>query len=328
MRHVLHVVLVCTAFLTPALLRADGVASPVNWTARDINGNEVRVPAVAGAAGPWVILFAMADQPRSRDAAKQLTDALKVGGATVVVVVSGENSADGAHRFAAVDGATWPVVADPDYNASGVFNVHVWPTTVVLSQQGVILGHVAGLPKSYLSEVEAHIALAAGRIDQAELEHRLAGQSVIGDDPEQMATRHLTVADRLLDKGLKREAERELDAALNFHPNQPQTQFAMARVALAVGRTDGAVAILDSIPHNTVNPAQLNLLRGKALCAQGKWEAAVGILCDAVKLNPQPAEAWYSLGRAYDQLNQPVKAAEAYRRAFESTDVGRKLRQD
>jgi len=329
MTHVNRILSICTLALSCAsVLAANAPPPPVAWTAHDISGNEVRVPVAKPAAGPAVLLFAMADQTRSRDAAKQLTDALKVGGATVIVVVSGEGAAEGAHRFAAVDGATWPIVADPDYSASGAFNVHVWPTTVIVSPEGAIVGHVAGLPKSYLADVEAHVALASGRINQTELEHRLSGQSVVGDDPEQMAARHVTVAERLLDKDLKQEAGRELDAAIKLNPSSPQTKFAVARLSLAVGRTDAAATVLESIPANTVSPSQMNLLRGKVLCAQGKWDPAIALLTDAVKLNPQPAEAWYSLGRAYEHLNQLAKAAEAYRKAFESTDIGRKLRQD
>jgi len=142
------------------------------------------------------------------------------------------------------------------------------------------------------------------------------------------AARHVTVAERLLDKDLKQEAGRELDAAIKLNPSSPQTKFAVARLSLAVGRTDAAATVLESIPANTVSPSQMNLLRGKVLCAQGKWDPAIALLTDAVKLNPQPAEAWYSLGRAYEHLNQLAKATEAYRKAFESTDIGRKLRQD
>jgi tetratricopeptide (TPR) repeat protein len=320
----------CLVFYLGASAWAADKPAPIDWTGHDINGNVVHVPGVkAGdSSGVSVLLFAMADQGRSQDAAKQLTAALKVGGAKVIVVVSGQEASEGARRFAAVDGATWPVVADSDYSASGTFDVHVWPTTVILSPDGTIAGHVAGLPKSYLADVEAHVALAAGKIDQAELERRLAGTNIVADDPEQMACRRLIVADRLLDKGLKQEAQRELEAAINLHPASAQAKFSVARIALAVGQTKIAVDTLNAIPADAISPSQMNLLRGKVFSAQGQWDSAVPALIDAVKLNPQPAEAWYFLGLAYDQLKEPGKAAEAYRKAFEATETGRKLRQD
>jgi Flp pilus assembly protein TadD len=96
---------------------------------------------------------------------------------------------------------------------------------------------------------------------------------------------------------------------------------------LAVGRSEGVTALLQSIEPNSVSPSQLNLLTGEALAAEGNWQAAVEKYTQALKLNPQPAEVYYHLGRAYEQLKDPAKAAEAYRKAFEYTDQGKRLRQ-
>src|SRR6478736_6807562 len=102
MTHAYRILSICTLTLVSAgMCSGSAPPPPISWTAHDIKGNEVRVPVAKSSAGPAVLLFAMADQTRSRDAAKQLTDALKVGGATVIVVVSGEGAAEGAHRFAA-----------------------------------------------------------------------------------------------------------------------------------------------------------------------------------------------------------------------------------
>lgn len=296
----------------------------VNWTARDTRGEEVRVPSANKCV--CVLLFAMADQPRSQDAAHQLAEALKGTDVHPVVVVSGENASAAAHQFETTE--KWPLVADPTFAACGTFGVHVWPTTVIVAADGTIDGHLAGLPSSYLVDVEAFLAFAGGKIDRAQLQQKLAGQNVISDDPEQMAARHLRVADRLLDKGLKQEAEKELNAAIALRPQIADSRVAIARLLLTAARTAEAIAVIDAIPPDTISPAQLNLLRGKALALQGKWEKAADTLVEAIKLNPQPAEAWYELGQAYDQLKDPAKAAVAYRKAFESTDLGKKLRQE
>ena len=40
----------------------------------------------------------------------------------------------------------------------------------------------------------------------------------------------------------------------------------------------------------------------------GMWEEAVAVLEDGLKINPGFITAMVALGRAYEQLNQPVKA--------------------
>jgi tetratricopeptide (TPR) repeat protein len=313
--------------VTHAALRAAAEqvkSDPVSWTGRALNGDVVSVPTKQTTT---VLLFAMPDQARSRDAVAQLSEAChEQKGICVVLVVSGTGATDNARELLAATKEPWPVVADGDYSASGVFGVHVWPTTVFVDSEGATVAHVAGFPKSYKAEVEANLAVAQGKIDRARAEQIIGGHATIVDDPEQMISRHIIVAERMLEKELPDQAKKEAEAAVTLGPQSPKNKLDLARVLLRVGNVDQAVKLLDSVDAKSINPATLNLLRGEALAAQGKWDAAAKALAEAVKLNPQPAEAWYELGRVYEHLKQPAKAAEAYRNAFEATDLGKKLR--
>ena len=54
-------------------------------------------------------------------------------------------------------------------------------------------------------------------------------------------------------------------------------------------------------------------------------DQAIAYLQEAQKLNPNPAEAQYDLGRAYQQKGDHQQAAAAFRAAFEATATGRGL---
>lgn len=58
--------------------------------------------------------------------------------------------------------------------------------------------------------------------------------------------------------------------------------------------------------------------QGRALLARGKQEEAVKPLRKATSLYPRFAEAWFALGTAYHQMNQPEAAREAYASAIEA----------
>ena len=64
-----------------------------------------------------------------------------------------------------------------------------------------------------------------------------------------------------------------------------------------------------------------------AFIAKAVWDypTTVALIDAAVKLNPNPAEAYYFLGQVYQQLKQADKAAEAFRMAFEATEAGRRV---
>jgi Flp pilus assembly protein TadD len=220
---------------------------------------------------------------------------------------------------------TGPVVLDPDYAACGKMSVHVWPTTVLVNASGQQVAHLAGISNTYAKELEAYLAFASGVIDKAALTQKLAANNVIGDSSGQAASRHLQVADRLLEKGHVAEAQDELAEGLKKEPASVPLKVRMAKVLLLKGDAKGATAIVDTLDAAAVPAWQLNLLRGEAALAQGQVDTALELLQEAVKLNPNPAEAQYQLGLAYQQKDDQQHAAEAFRAAFEATAAGKAL---
>lgn len=293
----------------------------VQWTAKDSKGAAVQVPVEQKAT---LLLFVMPEQPQSRLALAQMGAVLKeVGAVQAVVVVSGDQAAQQAGKLAVE--YPWPVVADPEYAATGKLSVRVWPTAVVVDGAGKVVAHLAGLPKNFSKDLESYLAFASRRIDQAALEERLAHRDVVGDSPEQGANRHLQVAQRLLDKGMIDQARHELAEGLKLHPNFPALRVALAKVLLASGETAEALKLLEQLDRSALPAPQANLLRGKALAQMGKVEEARTLLLEAIKLNPQPAEAWYELGLLYQGQDDAANAAAAFRKAFEATETGRAL---
>ena len=59
----------------------------------------------------------------------------------------------------------------------------------------------------------------------------------------------------------------------------------------------------------------------------GDSQKATTELQEALKLNPDPAEAHYFLGVAYQRQGQPDKAAASFKAAFEHTPTGKLLSQ-
>jgi Flp pilus assembly protein TadD len=94
---------------------------------------------------------------------------------------------------------------------------------------------------------------------------------------------------------------------------------------LQQGDAKGAMTLIDGLDQATVAPWQLNLLRGKAALVQGQVDQAIVYLQGALKLNPNPAEVQYELGKAYQQKGDHQQAAAAFRAAFEATATGRGL---
>jgi tetratricopeptide (TPR) repeat protein len=302
---------------------AEKKASLIHWAAKDVRGQAVEVPQAGQAS---LLLFVRADQPQSLEAIRQANASLKSNpGVQAILVLSGPQDAGALSKV--TDSAQWKgsAVIDPDYVAAGQMAVHVWPTTVVVGGNSEQLAHLPGMSKSYGTELDAYLEFATGKADQATLQRRLNTSEVIADSAEQMAGRHLQVAQRLLEKGSVDQASAELTEGLKLQPKSTSLQLAMAQVLLAQGQTQRALQIADDLDGKGVPAWQINLLRGRAMVMLGKWEQARPLLEQAVKLNPEPAPAYYELALVYQHQKDWQRAAETFRVAFEATSTGKGL---
>ncbi len=183
------------------------------------------------------------------------------GGVQVIGVVSGDAAEAGAKKIA--EATKWNVVADVKYDVSGKMMVRVWPTTVVINGKGEQVAHLAGMSASYGKDLEAYLAFAAGKIDKAALDKRLADNGVVTDSSGQKAERHVLLAEQLANHGEMELAQAELGKAAALKPVDPKVQLAMASVMVMVGDVKGAEAIVGGIKEGTVNPGEMGLVKGQ-----------------------------------------------------------------
>jgi hypothetical protein len=306
-------------FGLPILARAEERTLVVNWTAKDINGVEVKIPAKDR---PTVVAFVRADQQQSKDTLKEIQARLtdpKL--AQAIAIVSGPTSAEGAKQVAGNLPAGWVVVADPDFAASGQMAIHVWPTTLVIKPDGAQAAHLAGSPDN----LATYLDYASSKLDDAGLKARLAAREVVTDSPTQAAARHFQTAQRLLDQGQLEPARAELNEGLKLAPNDPMLALLSARVSIQMDKPKDAIDVLDRLPAGSAPQFQVSLLRGRALIAMQKWSDAKAVLPEALKLNPSPAEVHYLLGLCYQHDQDFAHAADEFRLAIEARDPEHKV---
>jgi Flp pilus assembly protein TadD len=291
------------------------------WSARGTHGQGIVIPS----SQTMLLVFLRPGQPQSDETIKLLAPLLKNrANVQVVGIVSGDEAAVGA---AQLDRGQWtaPVVIDTDYDASGKFGVRVWPTVVIVDPKGQQVAHVPGLPVSFSNDVGAYLDFAAGKLDHAGLDKQLANREVVADSTDQKAARHAEVALRLAEKGMKELAQAEVAKALELKPENPALLLSLARTDLMTGDVKGAEGLLARVPAGTQSPAEMNVLKGWCAIQGGQWTEAKTLLTDATKLNPNPAEALYLLGRVFEHDGDAMHAAECYRKAFEHSTEGKPL---
>jgi tetratricopeptide (TPR) repeat protein len=193
----------------------------------------------------------------------------------------------------------------------------------VVTPDGKELTRLRGLPESYARDLGAYLAFATKKIDRKTLDLKLAGTEIVSDSPEQMAERHLQVALRLMEKGLIEQAQHELDTAVKLQAGNQRIELALARVYLTLDQPLKAQTLLEKYNEKSPLAGEVGTLKGWALVSLKKWDEAIPTLQAAIRLNPNPSEAYFFMGVAYQAKAQWPQAAAAFRSAFESTPTGR-----
>jgi len=269
---------------------------------------------------PSAVLFVRLDQDQSKKAIDQLEKNVPVAGELqVVVVVSGPGAKDAPAALA----NGWKVLRDADYDLAGKMSVHVWPTLVALDAKGVIVGHIGGVSNTFVRDADAYLSLAAGKIDSNEVKTRLASELVVADSPKEKAARHLELARRMMDDGKLDAARSELKQAAILQPDDAAIKLLSAAAALECGLADEAMTALETIKPGSAPQWQLDVIRLRAFVTLQRWDEAKSLLADALKLNPDPAEAYYLAGVIYQHDQQFSEAADAFRK---SCEMSRKLK--
>jgi predicted CXXCH cytochrome family protein len=285
----------------------------VTWSARSVAGSEVKVPADER---PTVLLFLRADQAQSQQAVRMVLAATpQIGLAQVVAIFSGRQAEEHAKAFAATGIADWPVIADPAYALSKTLGVEVWPATLVVQDDGVLVTHVGGAPLSLTVELGAYLDLAMRKIDRAALNRRLAEHDLVGDGPVERAAWHLQMGRKLLEEGKAEEARAILADGLRFQPGSADLQVEMVRALAELKQAEQAMNLVKQLPAGAMPAWEQDLLCGRMLAVLGQWDEARRLVAAVLQQKPDLGEAHYLMGMIYEHDRDWEKAAQEYRAA-------------
>ncbi len=316
----LCIALIMTSTIAGAQPEQQTESTKIQWQAIDTTGSPVSVPLDGKVS---VILFVKADQARSDQVMAQLRALLAEpgyqGSVQGIAVVSGQDAGVGAAQLDGSDRWAGPVVIDVDYQASGLMSARVWPTTEIIDEHGNGIAHMPGLRESYSKDLRAYLEYATGDIDQSVLQDRLKTNGTITSTPDSIASRHLHMAERLLEKGQISLALKELEQGLAVDPDDTQLMLTLARIRVLSQDPTGALTLLDELDVEDAPAWQVQTLRGRALVELKRYQEAREALEQALKINPDPAEAYYYLGRVHEQAGDWQQASIAYRNAYEKS---------
>ncbi|KPK30587.1 MAG: hypothetical protein AMK70_13845, partial [Nitrospira bacterium SG8_35_1] len=245
-----------------------------------------------------VIIFWRTDQKRSLLAlqdAQNILGNLKGKDVSVISVIGEKETMDEAKKILADNSMDFPLLIDSDRQMYGDYGIRVFPTTMVIDKEGLLVDSIPSRPASYRLKLNGYIRKALGEIDEAGLDSLLHPQKEVTDGDMLEAT-------RLYNLSLKFVDMRMYDQAIESAAN-----------SIKAKQADKALTAFDRALELTPESHDAQTGRGSALLMKGDVDSAIKILDKAALANPYPQKTYYELGKAYEIRGDKDKAVEMYK---------------
>jgi len=129
-----------------------------------------------------------------------------------------------------------------------------------------------------------------------------------------------------VEEGRLDDAKRLLAEGLNRNPAQTQFAVTLSRIAAGQGDYKGALQVLDKVSEPARTGAEYNALQGALLQKLHRHAEATQAYEAALKALPESGTAWVGLGISLEALAKRPEAAEAFRRAVATGNLGAEVR--
>ena len=200
----------------------------------------------------------------------------------------------------------------------------VVPKTVQAQKDGAVDKRASPKPVAEAGEAQFQRAAAflkQGRLSEAEDQLVAALQA----HPNHLGARQAHVA-LLLEQQRVDEALGALREAVALNPRHPAFLLTLARVHAEQRDYKSALEVMDKAGP-VAEGADFLTLRGAVLRRLGRHADAVGAYQKAVQSGPQPGETWTGLGISLEAVGRSAEAAQAYQRALGAGRLPREVRE-
>jgi predicted CXXCH cytochrome family protein len=277
----------------------------VHWIARDRDGETVTLP---DPTRPTILLLVCTNA----DAGKLAACASPKRAELVVLIACGVD----AEKITALDDV--PVIVDRDLAVADALDVHGWPTAVVLRPDGIEVARLSGDPQTLAWKLPPYVDLAAGIIDRAEVQKRLA-TTAPSEDPAKEARRMARVAQAQVDQKDFAAALREAQEGLQLFPDSAELAAVRVESLLGLNQVSDAAAALATLHADQLPAPQYAILQSRLSIAQQQWSDARKTVEAALSVSPRDPRLHFLMGQICEHDQDWPAATAHYRNAGEQS---------
>jgi peroxiredoxin/predicted negative regulator of RcsB-dependent stress response len=303
-------------------LRGLKVGDPApNFDLRAIDGQEITLQDLKGKVG--ILAFWRREQKNSQEALRDLEKIYQElkDKEIMVLAINGDRAKDQEIKEVGVSyGLSYLLAGDEERNVYKDFGIIVLPSTIIIGPEGKLEYFTPIHPNNFFDRVRGGIRVLLGEITPDQLEAELYPKKLPErTEARKKAIKHLNLGRVILKSGSQERAIAEIEKSIQADPQFLDPHILLVRLFLKDKDITKASKELDQARQLAPDSKEVKLLEGIIFALRGEDAKALELLEEIVKLNPKPpAEAYYYIGKVYQNQNKIEQAMESYRKALEN----------
>lgn len=296
---------------------SEGETAP-DFTLNSVEGKTISLSKYNG----WVVVFIYwrTGHKRSLLALKDGNDVFKKfegKGVQVVSIIAGSDSQEDAKDIIKENRINYPVFIDSERELYSSYGISVYPTTVIVDKEGILVHNIPGHPPTYKKVLEEYIKKTLGEIDEAGLREALSTHKKKKDKSALEALRLYNLSLQLTGSGMLDLAIDTATRSVKAKPDTAEPHILLGFLYLELKEADKALAAFNKAIALDFHSKDAKTGLGGALILKGDVEEAIEILNTAAIANPYPQMTYYELGKAYELKGEKDRSIEMYKKAIE-----------
>ncbi len=294
-----------------------GEAAP-DFTLRSLEGDSVSLSEYKDSV--VVIIYWRTEHKRSLQALKDgfdIISSMKKKEVKIISIIAGSEDKEKARTMLSDQKMPIPVLVDSNRQLYSDYGIRVYPTTLIIDKEGVLVKDIPSHPLSYKKLLKGHLSKALGEIDDAGLAEMIDSHKVKTDPATLESERLYNLATKFTKAGLYDMAVNSAKKAIAVKPEIEKNYTLLGFLYLETDEADGALEMFTKAVALDPESKEAKTGLGGALVMKGEADQAIEVLIPAAKANPYPQMTYYELGKAYDLKGDKDKSSQMYKKAIE-----------
>lgn len=271
---------------------------------------------------PFIAIFWGADLPEKVEHSakvfaeiESLTPFLKKRNVQLLSVNVQDDPASAINEVLDKSKSTIDIYQDENQKAYATLGIFVMPTVLLVDKDGNVAAGM-GYSRDLIDRLRGSVEIMLGEKTVAQVEAELRPEMKVVSDEDKASRRHFDFGMVMLKRGQLDAAIREFGKAIEVDPGMSEAYLQLGCLYIGNAELEKAEKAINKALEVDPDSVGGKICRGELLRLKGQLDQAASELQAIVAAHPDKYEAYYYLGRVFEDQKKDKEAMDNYKNAY------------